>query len=312
MCHCPSHGDRPLTRRQALYALGMGMVGAMGQWAWGRAIAAEPPEHLRRLMSDKAPVAPANTISPPSGNTRGASASALPDSLWQGAEIVPQRLSNTTPLGNFGNLGSSEPSPTAVSASSTPSYSAIANPSDYPPFQIISVHGEVNINGRMARAGQTIQAGDTLRTYNNGSLIYRWWDEIIKLYPLSIMLHGQDASQWGTIEGRILVASKGSVAPRVVHSQQMALQMHHTTFYMDTRQVAYDQYGQTVPIAYVCVCIGQATIARAQNPQDQMTLNNTYHNAPQRISPRQFIATPEVMGHQDDEIILLQSYLKHI
>lgn len=315
-------------RRQWLKTLTTGLL--LPSWLHTRVLAQDKQGSLSDFFTKRE--APLSNINNPPSSTQpllqpasviplaptGGSVSP-PSHLYPSAPAIqPQIRSASTTLSNGVEITPLPPSTleSTITPGTPPTLIATPPPpvplSPYPPFQIISFQGEVRIDGRFIRTGDPIEVGQTLTTGSNGSVVYRWLDEIIKVYPYTQISHGSKPSEWMQLKGRITVSSKAAPEPRIVFTDQVMVQLDACSLHIDTSLQVFSITGDPINTAYVCVCFGKANLARSQNVRDILQINAHHHNFPHYVGHQRFQPTAEVLGHTDAELVLLQSILQQI
>ena len=183
------------------------------------------------------------------------------------------------------------------------------NPQPNNRFKIINLAGNVIINGRPALIGSQVNAGSVIETADNSYIVYRFFDEAVKLYPNSRITHGNHPNKWGELYGAMTVSVKNRDIPRKIYLPNSTILLNGSGIHINTFYQLYGRNSEIIYGEYICTCYGQAIIQRPTNPNNYVKIDSQHHNFPYISTPAYYLATNQVIGHNDREVIELANLL---
>jgi hypothetical protein len=169
---------------------------------------------------------------------------------------------------------------------------------------VYRVRGDARVNGRPAREGMDVKAGDRIATGADGELIFVIGkDAMLVRNNTRVEVSGRTAAL--VAEGlRIVTGAVLSVfspgARRTIQVRTATIGIRGTAVYAEDMR---DR-------AYVCTCYGTADIAAVDDPAVHETVRTEHHDQPRYVYPpgaaTRIVRAP-VINHTDLELILLES-----
>jgi hypothetical protein len=170
------------------------------------------------------------------------------------------------------------------------------------------VSGDVTINGKPAREGQKVGAGDTVITGRGGEAIYVIDQDAFMQRENSTVSFGGDAAKklMRVVTGRILsVFGKGE---RTITVSTATLGIRGTACYIEDEGTGPgDSHART----YFCLCYGSVELVPTAAPAERTTFTTTHHDKPMYIHNDMKMPTmmvpAGVINHGDAELTLLEN-----
>ena len=174
------------------------------------------------------------------------------------------------------------------------------------------IRGDVTINGKPAREGQKVGAGDTVMTGRGGEAIYVIDQDAFMQRENTTVNFGASAGADATkklmrvVTGRILsVFGKGE---RTIAVSTATLGIRGTACYIeDEGNGPADSHART----YFCLCYGSVELVPTAAPAGRTTYTTAYHDKPMYIHNDMKMQTKMVpagvIHHSDAELTLLEN-----
>lgn len=169
---------------------------------------------------------------------------------------------------------------------------------------VYRVRGDARVNGRPAREGMDVKAGDVIATGADGELIFVIGKDAMLVHSNTrVEVSGRAgallAEGLRIVTGAVLsVFSPG--ARRTIRVRTATIGIRGTAVYAEDMR---DR-------AYVCTCYGTADIAAVDDPAVHETVLTEHHDQPRYVYPpgaaTRIVRAP-VINHTDLELILLES-----
>lgn len=170
------------------------------------------------------------------------------------------------------------------------------------------INGQVSVNGRPAREGQTLQTGDRVVTGKQSSAIYvigqnaylQRAESTVGFDPAAGPpgAAGSVASVMRVISGKILsVFGKGE---QRIETATATIGIRGTGCYIESGDSK----------VYFCLCYGEALLTPHADPAHSETIVTRHHDHPLYIhhdSAMPMMVPAHVINHSDDELILLEN-----
>ena len=171
------------------------------------------------------------------------------------------------------------------------------------PSGMVSIKGEVLVNGSAARAGASVKPGDSIATARGGAAVFVVGGDAFLLRENSELL---------TVGGRVLIASLRLVTgkllsvfgrgQRSIVTPTATIGIRGTGIYVETEAER----------TYVCTCYGVVDLQASSMPEAGETVRTTHHDAPRYIyahgeMPIKMIEVAPVINHSDAELIMLEA-----
>lgn len=163
------------------------------------------------------------------------------------------------------------------------------------------VLGQVTVNGRAARTGMLIQAGDAVATGADSEAVYViGQDAFLQRENTTVQFLGDAAEDFFRIAtGKLLsVFGKGRKTLRVPTA---TIGIRGTACYIEA----------AAEKTYFCLCYGEAEVTPTAAPQQAETIRTFHHDHPIYIHGDPAMATrmvgAEVINHSDAELVMLEN-----
>lgn len=161
--------------------------------------------------------------------------------------------------------------------------------------------GDVRINGREARTGMTVNAGDSVQTGAGATAVFVIGADAFLMRADS---HVQFSGNAAVIDGLRLLSGKllGVFAPgagRRITTPTATIGIRGTGAYLEAEPER----------TYFCLCYGSAQIASA-NGSMQAGYTTVHHESPRYIfndGRPNTIVSARILNHSDDELIMLEA-----
>ena len=167
------------------------------------------------------------------------------------------------------------------------------------------LRGSVTVNGKPAKEGQIVGAGDTVVTGPGSEAIYVIGQDAFLQREASTVSFGADAVQnlMRVVTGKILsVFGKGA---RRIQVSTATIGIRGTGCYIE------DEGSGASARTYFCLCYGEVELTPAAAPQERETYSTTHHDKPMYVHndmkmPKMMVPAA-VINHSDDELKLLEA-----
>jgi hypothetical protein len=183
---------------------------------------------------------------------------------------------------------------------------ALANGTDPLPAGLHKIEGNVMVNGRPARPGQSIKPGDRVVTGPGGEALYVIDAHAFLQRGGSTVEFGRTAADFmRVLSGRILsVFGKGE---RQISIATATIGIRGTACYIEEEPAAPGRKSR----AYFCLCYGEARVTPTAAPEQAETIRTSHHDHPIYIHddaamPSTMVTAP-VINHSDAELLLLEN-----
>ncbi|MDP3512614.1 MAG: hypothetical protein Q8S20_07675 [Sulfuritalea sp.] len=168
------------------------------------------------------------------------------------------------------------------------------------------LRGTVTVNGKPAKEGQIVGAGDTVVTGPGSEAIYVIGQDAFLQREASTVSFGADAVQnlMRVVTGKLLsVFGKG--ATRKIQVSTATIGIRGTGCYIE------DEGSGATARTYFCLCYGEVELTPAAAPQERETYSTTHHDKPMYVHndmkmPKMMVPAA-VINHSDDELKLLEA-----
>lgn len=168
------------------------------------------------------------------------------------------------------------------------------------------LRGNVSVNGRPAKEGQIVGAGDTVVTGPGSEAIYVIGQDAFLQRESSTVSFGADAVQnlMRVVTGKLLsVFGKG--ATRKIQVSTATIGIRGTGCYIE------DEGEGARARTYFCLCYGEVELTPSAAPQERETYSTTHHDKPMYVHndmkmPKMMVPAA-VINHSDDELKLLEA-----
>ena len=171
------------------------------------------------------------------------------------------------------------------------------------PRGMVTVKGEVTINGRPAKVGAALKPGDSVATAAESSAVFVVGGDAFLIREKSELLTAGDNALTGVLRlvtGKLLsVFGRGS---RRITTPTATIGIRGTGIYIEAEAER----------TYVCTCYGVVDLQASNMPEARETVSTTHHDAPRYIyahgeMPIKMIAQAPVVNHTDAELIMLEA-----
>jgi hypothetical protein len=167
------------------------------------------------------------------------------------------------------------------------------------------LRGSVTVNGKPAKEGQIVGAGDTVVTGPGSEAIYVIGQDAFLQREASTVSFGADAVQnlMRVVTGKILsVFGKGA---RTIKVSTATIGIRGTGCYIE------DEGEGARARTYFCLCYGDVELTPSAAPQERETYSTTHHDKPMYVyndmkMPKMMVPAA-VINHTDDELKLLEA-----
>ena len=167
------------------------------------------------------------------------------------------------------------------------------------------LRGTVSVNGKPAREGQLVGAGDTVVTGPGSEAIYVIGQDAFLQRESSTINFGADAAQnlMRVVTGKILsVFGKGA---RTIQVATATIGIRGTGCYIE------DEGSGAKARTYFCLCYGDVELTPSAAPHERESYSTTHHDKPMYIHndmkmPKMMVPAG-VINHSDDELKLLEA-----
>ncbi|MDP2132030.1 MAG: hypothetical protein Q8J99_00300 [Sulfuritalea sp.] len=174
------------------------------------------------------------------------------------------------------------------------------------------LRGSVSVNGKPAREGQLVGAGDTVVTGPGSEAIYVIGQDAFLQRESSTVSFGADIAQnlMRVVTGKILsVFGKGTRSIRV---STATIGIRGTGCYIEDEPTRFGADGKVLAKAqtYFCLCYGEVDLLPKAIPAQREVYRTTHHDKPMVIHDDpdmpKCMAPANVINHTDDELTLLE------
>ena len=177
---------------------------------------------------------------------------------------------------------------------------ALANGDNPVAAGLRSFEGSVSINGRPARIGMLIKAGDTVATGTGSKAIYVIGQDAFLQRDSSIIVFGDAASGFFRVVTGKLLSVFGRGQKKLLVSTA-TIGIRGTGCYIESSEA------QT----YFCLCYGEAEVIPNAAPEQREVIVTRHHDHPIVIGsnpamPHSMVPA-KVINHTDDELTLLEN-----
>jgi len=167
------------------------------------------------------------------------------------------------------------------------------------------LRGTVSVNGKPAREGQLVGAGDTVVTGPGSEAIYVIGQDAFLQRESSTVNFGADVALnlMRVVTGKLLsVFGKGN---RSIQVSTATIGIRGTGCYIE------DEGSGATARTYFCLCYGDVELTPSAAPQEAERYSTTHHDKPMYIHndmkmPKMMVPAG-VINHSDDELKLLES-----
>ena len=168
------------------------------------------------------------------------------------------------------------------------------------------LRGNVSVNGKPAKEGQIVGAGDTVVTGPGSEAIYVIGQDAFLQRESSTVSFGADAVQnlMRVVTGKLLsVFGKGTT--RKIQVSTATIGIRGTGCYIE------DEGEGATARTYFCLCYGEVELTPSAAPQERETYSTTHHDKPMYVHndmkmPKMMVPAA-VINHSDDELKLLEA-----
>ncbi|MDK9705236.1 MAG: hypothetical protein OEL20_19095 [Sulfuritalea sp.] len=175
------------------------------------------------------------------------------------------------------------------------------------------LRGTVSVNGKPAREGQLVGAGDTVTTGPGSEAIYVIGQDAFLQRESSTVSFGADVAQnlMRVLSGKILsVFGKGA---RTIQTTTATIGIRGTGCYIEDEPGGVGAGGAAATKAqtYFCLCYGSVDLVPKAIPDQRESYSATHHDKPMIIHddadmPKCMVPAG-VINHSDDELKLLEA-----
>lgn len=167
------------------------------------------------------------------------------------------------------------------------------------------LRGTVTVNGKPAKEGQIVGAGDTVITGPGSEAIYVIGQDAFLQRESSTVSFGADAVQnlMRVVTGKLLsVFGKGA---RKIQVSTATIGIRGTGCYIE------DEGSGATARTYFCLCYGEVELIPSAAPHERETYSTTHHDKPMYVHndmkmPKMMVPAA-VINHSDDELKLLEA-----
>jgi len=167
------------------------------------------------------------------------------------------------------------------------------------------LRGSVSVNGKPAKEGQLVGAGDTVVTGPGSEAIYVIGQDAFLQRESSTVSFGADLVQnlMRVVSGKILsVFGKGA---RTIKVSTATIGIRGTGCYIE------DEGEGAKARTYFCLCYGDVDLTPSAAPQEAERYSTTHHDKPMYVyndmkMPKMMVPAA-VINHTDDELKLLEA-----
>ena len=168
---------------------------------------------------------------------------------------------------------------------------------------MVTVEGEVQINGSAARKGAPVRPGDSVITAPGATAVFVVGRDAFLLRENSELLTAGGnlaIASLRLVTGKLLsVCSRGR---RDISTSTATIGIRGTGIYIEAEAER----------SYVCTCYGVADLQASNMPGARETVRTMHHDAPRYIyahgeMPIKMIAVAPVINHSDAELIMLEA-----
>lgn len=165
--------------------------------------------------------------------------------------------------------------------------------------------GDVMVNGRPARTGSAIAAGDTVAAGPGAQAVFTLGDDafLLRADGAVTVSDGPGGRRIDLENGRLLsVFGPKVITLRTPHAN---VGIRGTAAYLEARPAVTD----------ICVCYGHAVVTPSAAPEGAEEVRTRHHDAPRRIhgSGRQPVMEPYmVTNHTDEELVMLEALVGRV
>ena len=167
------------------------------------------------------------------------------------------------------------------------------------------LRGTVSVNGKPAREGQLVGAGDTVVTGPGSEAIYVIGQDAFLQRESSTVNFGADVALnlMRVVTGKLLsVFGKGA---RTIQVSTATIGIRGTGCYIE------DEGSGATARTYFCLCYGDVELTPSAAPQEAERYSTTHHDKPMYIHndmkmPKMMVPAG-VINHSDDELKLLEA-----
>lgn len=169
--------------------------------------------------------------------------------------------------------------------------------------RLVTVEGEVRVNGFAARAGDAVKPGDSVTTAPAARAVFVIGKDAFLMRGGSELLTAGDSTAIATLRlvtGKLLsVFGRG---PRLITTPTATIGIRGTGIYIEVQAER----------SYVCTCYGVVDLQAINMPDAKETVRTVHHDAPRYIyahgdMPIKMIQPAPVVNHTDAELIMLEA-----
>lgn len=169
------------------------------------------------------------------------------------------------------------------------------------------LRGDVKVNGRPAKPGTLVQAGDTVTTGANSYVTFVVGED-------AFLVRGNTQLQLGGVKALIDLARVVTGKLLSVYQKGRSRRIEGSTATIGLRGTG--AYIEVIPErTYFCLCYGVADIVPTAAPDARETVRTRHHESPRYIyakgAPKIMERAP-VINHRDEELILLESLVGRV
>jgi len=174
---------------------------------------------------------------------------------------------------------------------------------------LYKMRGDVSVNGKPARIGQLIGAGDTVVTGRASEAIYVIDRDAFLQREDSTLEFGADAAKslFRVITGKVLSVFGKSQSRRTLVTSTATVGIRGTGCYIE------DEGSGATARTYFCLCYGSVELTPTATPQERESYSTSHHDHPAYIYNDMKMPTmmvpAGVNNHTDDELTLLEGLL---
>lgn len=172
---------------------------------------------------------------------------------------------------------------------------------------LYKMRGDVSVNGKPARVGQLIGAGDTVVTGRASEAIYVIDRDAFLQREDSILEFGSDAAKslFRVITGKVLSVFGKNQGRRTLVTNTATVGIRGTGCYIE------DEGSGVTARTYFCLCYGSVELTPTATPHERENYSTSHHDHPVYIyndmkMPKMMVPAG-VNNHTDDELTLLES-----
>ncbi len=168
------------------------------------------------------------------------------------------------------------------------------------------MQGVVTVNGKPARLGQLVVAGDTVMTGPDSEAVYVIGQDAFLQRDNTTLVFGPDAAKsfFRVVTGKVLSVFGKSQDRRTLQTTTATIGIRGTGCYIE------DEGSGPTARTYLCLCYGSIELQPSATPQARESYSTQHHERPIYIyngaKMPTMIAAAAFINHTDDELTLLE------